>query len=122
MSYIVINVKDVEAKQIMGGPIRPVVNPETVGSKNMVFALGVFDPGEGLVPHVHPESEEVYYVTQGRGTVYVGEVKNETPIEADMALYIPPGTVHAVRNTGEERLEIAFFIAPGKESSKEVNT
>ena len=120
MPFKVIKVEDVEAQEILGGPIKPVVNAETVGSENMVFALGVFDPGEGLVTHIHPESEEVYYVTKGRGTVYVGEEKKEMPIEADVALYIPPGTVHGVRNTGDERLEIAFFVAPGKEPSKRV--
>jgi len=120
MSFKVIKVRDVEAEKILGGPIKPVVNAETVGSENMVFALGVFDPGEGLVPHIHPESEEVYYVTKGSGTVYVGEEKKEMPIEPDVALYIPPGTVHGVRNTGDERLEIAFFVAPGKEPSKRV--
>jgi len=120
MSFNVIKVGDVKAVKILGGPIKPVVNAETVGSKNMVFALGVFDPGEGLVPHIHPESEEVYYVTKGSGTVYVGEEKKEMPIEADVALYIPPGTIHGVRNTGDKRLEIAFFVAPGKEPSKQV--
>ena len=120
MSFRVVRLKDVRTEKILGGPIKPVVNSRTVGSKNLVFAVGVFDLGEGLVPHIHPESEEVYYVIKGKGTVYVGEEKRETPIEPEMALYIPPGTVHAVTNTGTEKLLIAFFVAPGKEPSKVV--
>jgi mannose-6-phosphate isomerase-like protein (cupin superfamily) len=120
MSFKVIRAGDVRTEKILGGPIKPIVNPKTVGSKNLVFALGVFNPGEGLVPHIHPQSEEVYYVIQGKGTVYVGEEREETPIEPEMTLYIPPGTIHAVTNTGEEKLVIAFFVAPGKEPSKEI--
>lgn len=86
-----------------------------------MFALGVFNLGEGRVPHIHPQSEGVYYVTSGRGTVYVGEEKKETAMEADMALYIPPATVLAVRNTGEEKLVMAFFVAPSKEPSKVIS-
>ncbi|MFQ6094577.1 MAG: cupin domain-containing protein [Candidatus Bathyarchaeia archaeon] len=121
MSFKVIRLKDVETEQILGGPIKPVVNPRKVGSKNLVFALGVFNPGEGLVPHIHPQSEEVYYVIKGKGTVYVGEEKKETPIEPEVALYIPPGTIHAVTNTGKEKLLIAFFVAPGREPSEVID-
>ena len=120
MSFKIIKTKDIKAKMILGGPIKPVVNSETVGSKNLVFALGVFNPGEGLVPHIHPESEEVYYVIEGEGTVYVGEERKEIPIEPEIALYIPPGTIHGVKNTGKEKLVVAFFVAPGKEPTKEV--
>lgn len=120
MSFKVIRLSEVKTEKILGGPIKPVVNPKTVGSKNLVFALGVFNVGEGLVPHIHPQSEEVYYVIRGKGTVYVGEERKETPIEPDMTLYIPPGTIHAVKNTGKEKLVIAFFVAPGKEPAKEV--
>jgi len=87
MSFKVIKVNEIKTKKILGGPIKPVVNPKTVGSKNLVFALGVFDVGDGLVPHIHPESEEVYYVIRGRGTVYIGKEKREISIEPDMALY-----------------------------------
>ena len=66
MSFSVIRLKDIKTEKILGGPIKPVVSPKTVGSKNLVFALGVFNLGEGLVPHIHPQSEEVYYVIQGK--------------------------------------------------------
>jgi len=66
MSFKMMKIKDVKSQMILGGPIKPVVTPGTVGSKNLRFALGVFNPNEGLVPHIHPESEEVYYVIEGR--------------------------------------------------------
>jgi len=118
MSFKIIRTRDVKAQMVLGGPIKPVVTPKTVGSKNLRFALGVFNPDEGLVPHVHPESEEVYYVVEGKGTVCIGEERREIPIEPEIALYIPPGTIHGVKNTGKEKLVVAFFVAPGKEPTK----
>ena len=120
MSFKIIRTRDLKAQMILGGPIKPVVTPKTVGSKNLRFALGVFNPDEGLVPHIHPESEEVYYVIEGKGTIYIGEERREIPIEPETALYIPPGTIHGVKNTGKEKLVVAFFVAPGKEPTKEI--
>lgn len=116
----VIRARDVKVEKILGGPIKPIINSKTAGSKNLVFALGVFDSGEELVPHIHPQSEEVYYVLQGKGTVYLGEERKEIQIEPEMALYIPPGTIHAIMNTSQQRLTVAFFIAPGTEPSEEI--
>ena len=120
MSFRIIKIREVKAQKILGGPIKPIVTPSTVGAKNLRFALGVFDPNEGLVPHIHPESEEVYYVIEGKGTVYIGEERKEIPIEPEMALYMPPGTIHGVKNTGKEKLIVAFFVAPGREPAEEV--
>ena len=120
MLFKVIKTGEIGTEKILGGPIKLVVTPETVGAKYLRFALGIFEPGEGLVPHIHPQSEEIYYVTHGKGVVYIGEERRETLIEPEIALYIPPGTIHEVKNTGDKTLVIAFFTAPGKESSKEV--
>ena len=49
---------------------------------------------------------------QGKGTVYISEERKEIPIEPEIALYIPPRTIHDVKNTGKEKLVVAFFVAP----------
>jgi len=120
MSFKVFKTSDIEAQVILGGPIKRVVNAQTAGAQHLLFSLGVFEPGQGLKDHIHPISEEVYFVVEGRGTVFIGEKRMEISIEPGMALYIPPGTIHGVKNTGCERLVIAFFVAPGREPTKEV--
>lgn len=121
MSVKVLKVSQVKAEKVLGGPIKRLITPET-GSKKVILALGLFDPGEGLKPHIHPESEEIYYVIKGKGTVYAGEKRLKVPIEPETALYVPPGTIHYVTNDGKERLEIAFFVSPGTEPTKEVGS
>lgn len=120
MPVKVLRLDEVEAKQILGGPIKVMFNPETAGTRHLRFAVGYFGPGEGLNMHIHPESEEVYYVIEGRGIVYIGEEKRAMEVGRGVAVYLPAGTVHGVRNTGAERLVVAFFVAPGREPSQEV--
>ncbi len=119
MSVKIVRKDEAKVKTILGGPIRVYATPETVGSKNIVFVLGSFKPGEGLVPHDHPESEEIYHVIEGNGTVYAGEEKKEIPIESGIVLYIPAGVQHHVKNTGNETLVIGFSLSPGTEEARE---
>jgi len=117
MSVKVLKLGEVEPIKALGGTLKRMFNPETVGTKNMTFSVGYFAPGEGLKPHLHPESEEVYYVVRGEGIVLIGEERKPLPIDPDTAIYIPPGKIHGVKNSGEDRLVICFFVAPGKEKS-----
>ena len=115
-----LKLDEVEAKTVLGGPIKIMFNPDTADTRYLTFSVGYFDPGDGLAAHIHPESEEVYYVIKGNGTVYAGEERKPIKVEADTAIYIPPKTVHGVENTGSEKLVVAFFVAPGKEKSEVV--
>ena len=118
MSVKIIKLEEAEMKMAMGGTLKILLTPENAGTKNFRFIMGYFAPGEYLRAHLHSESEEVYYVIGGQGTVYVGKEQRAVPVEPGMALYIPPGTIHRVINTGKDRLLIAFFVTPGKEPSE----
>jgi mannose-6-phosphate isomerase-like protein (cupin superfamily) len=114
----IIRLDEAETRKALGGTLKVLFTPETANTQFSRCSMGYFSPGEQLAPHIHPESEEVYYVIQGHGTVYLGEELKEIPVEPHMGLYVPPGLVHGVKNTGDERLLIAFFVAPGKEASQ----
>ncbi|MEM1546236.1 MAG: cupin domain-containing protein [Candidatus Methanomethylicia archaeon] len=117
MSIRIIDVNTVKIEKRLGGPIKRVF----AGISNkLLFSIGVFNPGEGLNPHIHPESDEVYYVLEGEGTVHIGSEGKEYPVNAGLALYIPAGTIHSVTNTSNKMLKIAFFVAPGTEPPIEV--
>lgn len=114
----IIRLDEATTRKALGGTLKVLFTPETANTQFSRFSMGYFSPGEQLAPHIHPESEEIYYVIQGRGTVYLGEELQEIPVEPHVGLYVPPGMVHGVKNTGDERLLIAFFVAPGKEASQ----
>ncbi|MCX8189406.1 MAG: cupin domain-containing protein [Nitrososphaeria archaeon] len=110
----ILNSKKVRAEKILGGPIKPLISNKDV-SMNQEFALGIFRPKQGLYFHKHPNSEEIYYVISGKGTVFIGNERDEIKINEGDVLYIPANTPHGVTNTGRKRLIIAFFVSPGKE-------
>ena len=113
MSVVLKRFEETDAKTVRGGTIRSFFTKKTVGTENLTYVMGDFVPGEGLDPHIHEEQEEVYYCVSGKGTVWYGEDQKETPIEPGVGLWIPRGTKHAIRNTGSEKLIMAFFLAPG---------
>ena len=114
MSVISLNLKNIRIVKALGGPLKPIISNEST-SKNQEFAIGMFKPKEGLYPHAHINSEEIYFVLSGRGTVFIGKEKKPMKVSEDDVLYIPPGIVHGVTNTGKKKLLIAFFVSPGKQ-------
>jgi len=116
----VLKLEEAQLKEILGGPIKVMFTPDT-GTKHLRFSVGYFDPGQGLDLHIHPESEEVYYIIEGKGTVYSGEEKKATQVDRNTAVYISPRTIHGIRNTSSSgKLIVGFMVAPGKEPSQKV--
>jgi len=117
MSVKIIDVKRIGVVRILGGSIKRVF----VGgadSNRLDFALGVLEPGEYLKKHYHPNSDEVYFVLEGEGKLYIED--REEDLRPNRAVLIPSKVIHGVKNTGSSKLVIAFFTAPGTEELVEV--
>ena len=71
-------------------------------------------------PHYHPRTEEIYYITHGRGRIIIeGEARELKPGDA---VAIPPGKRHKLWNTGSETLRLLCCCAPAYEHSDTVLT
>ena len=68
-------------------------------------------PKETVRPaHSHPDGEELLYIVHGNGCVYIdGEI---TPIRAGSLVLFEKGSIHMVRNTGDEELKVVCVFAP----------
>ncbi len=55
-------------------------------------------------------SSEVYYILQGKGTMFIDEEKKE--IEKGDAVYIPPNAVQWISNTSKEEIIILCMVEP----------
>jgi len=113
MSIRIFELEKILTKIVLGGPIKLVTSNDEDGTKNQLVAFGVFQPGEGLYPHLHPKSEEIYYVVKGQGTVFVKDQKTPMPIKTNQIIHIPANTPHCVTNTSQDDLLIAFIMTPG---------
>jgi mannose-1-phosphate guanylyltransferase/mannose-6-phosphate isomerase len=66
-------------------------------------------PGESVPPHVHDNEEQTYWIIKGIGKIRLGN--EEYDVCGGQAVYIPLGTEHTIKNTGQEPLEYVFFAA-----------
>lgn len=80
------------------------------GSERLVVTWVEVPVGSAQRAHVHDESEQVYVIIRGRGTMTVGNEQTEVH-EGDLVL-VPPKTSHAIANEGDETLIYTSSTAP----------
>src|SRR5262245_8283595 len=73
----------------------------------VLMALG---PGEEIGEEIHPSTDQFVRVEEGKGVVSIDG--QDTRIESDMAILIPAGTRHTIRNTGKKPLQLYTLYAP----------
>jgi mannose-6-phosphate isomerase-like protein (cupin superfamily) len=76
----------------------------------MSITLVDAEPGSRQAPHEHPDSTQVYLVIAGAGRMLVGG--EEADVDAGTMICIPPGTSHAIHNTGTQRLTYVSATTP----------
>jgi mannose-6-phosphate isomerase-like protein (cupin superfamily) len=75
----------------------------------------ILEPDEAPPLHVHEDAEQVFYILEGEGRMTVGRDRPDA-VELRVGDFVrtPPGTPHAVLNTGSSRfvyLSIDCFTA-----------
>jgi len=80
------------------------------GIKELLFTHAIIYPHSQTDYHAH-DRPELIYIVYGRG-VSICEGK-EIAIEPDMALWVPAGEMHQIRNTGDESMKLATVFVPG---------
>jgi mannose-6-phosphate isomerase-like protein (cupin superfamily) len=93
-----------------GSTIRELMHPAVHGNKNQSLAEAIIAVGEKTQLHRHLQSEELYHITAGHGLMQLGEER--FAIGPGDTVAIPPGTPHAVENSGDEPLRILCCCAP----------
>ena len=78
--------------------------------KQMQLVLMSLKPGEEIGAEVHDDRDQFFRVEQGEGEVLIDD--NTTKIKADMAIIVPAGARHNVRNTGKGALKVYTLYAP----------
>lgn len=103
MPIRVLELDQVPAEIVRGASVRVVVSPADEGVKQTLLSVGVFEPGQTLVPHLHESSEEIYLCLEGKGTFYHGKEMTPVPLKPGTVVFVPPNTLHSTRNTGDEK-------------------
>ena len=83
---------------------------ETEGS--YVVLVGTFPPGEPGPPlHLHPHTDEAFYVADGEATFQLGD--RELRVTPGGFVFVPRGTAHTVWNSGDGPVRGLIVISPG---------
>ena len=77
---------------------------------HMQLVLMSLAPGEELGEEVHQTTDQFFRVEEGKGEVVIDG--RETRIESDIAIIVPAGTRHNVRNTSHKPLRFYTLYAP----------
>jgi mannose-6-phosphate isomerase-like protein (cupin superfamily) len=93
-----------------GSEIRELMHPARHGNRAQSLAEAKVAPGMRTALHRHAATEEIYYITQGRGRMTLGAATFE--VGPGDAVCIGPGTAHCIENTGNEALRILCACAP----------
>lgn len=90
-----------------GSQIREFLNPGNSPLLNQSLAEATLAPGQCTQAHFHPLAEEIYFITQGAGTIRIGDETRE--VGARDAVAIPRGQKHQICNHGD--LDLIFLCA-----------
>jgi mannose-6-phosphate isomerase-like protein (cupin superfamily) len=93
-----------------GSEIRPLIDRTTSRVELCSLAEETLPPGAAVGRHFHAATEEVYYITAGRGRMTVGSETRE--VGPGDAVYIPRGAAHTLANTGAEPMTILLVCGP----------
>lgn len=77
---------------------------------HLQLVLMTLEPGEGIGEEVHEESDQFFRVEEGKGVVLIDG--HETRIESGVAILVPAGARHNIRNTGHKPLKVYTLYAP----------
>jgi len=96
-----------------GSEIRELLAYRNSCIRNQTLAEARLPAGSSTVAHHHVETEEIYYVLEGRGRMRVGDETRD--VGPGDAIAIPPGAVHQMTNPGTGVLKFLCCCAPGYE-------
>ena len=89
------------------GFVHRLADRDLTGDPDCEFAVGVYRmaPGMRHPAHLHASSAEFYYVLSGTALFTIGA--ESFTAGAGTAMYIPPGTPHAI-STDESEMELIY--------------
>ena len=79
-------------------------------ARKMQLVLMALKPGEEIGEEVHKDRDQFFRVETGKGEIWIDGAR--TKIESDMAMIVPAGARHNVKNTGDKPLKVYTIYAP----------
>jgi mannose-6-phosphate isomerase-like protein (cupin superfamily) len=113
----IAEVKWLEFPNHHGGALsKPLVMPDTAGSKHLDYRISMYQPKAHVALHSHKVQEQVYHVIEGEGLMTIdGEAH---VVRKHDFIFLPPGVEHAIENTGTSDLIFIVVTSPVSDDAK----
>lgn len=90
------------------------VDPKNGGSRHLVLGTETIPSGGQIARHKHIGQDEIVLIQTGSARVWLGTEQRD--VHAGSVVFIPSETWIALKNTGDENINLAFvFSTPGFE-------
>lgn len=99
-------VDDIEGRTEKNAKFRRVLYT----GKNMQLVLMALRAGDEIGEEVHHDRDQFFRLEKGKGEVWIDGVK--TKINSGMAIIVPAGARHNVKNVGKKPLKLYTLYAP----------
>lgn len=90
--------------------IREIMAPQNSRIERQSLAEATLRPGAETQAHLHPNTEEIYYILSGEGWMAIEQERRR--VGPGDAIGIPAGRRHQIRNVGESDLVLLCCCAP----------
>lgn len=77
---------------------------------NLQLVLMSLEPGEEIGEEVHEHTDQFFRVEEGKGSIVIDG--KESWIDDDMAVVVPAGARHNLKNVGSKTLKLYTLYAP----------
>ena len=110
LSPKVVAPEDVPMIQGYCGLVWELIDTKNTEAQKLNLALISVDKGRSAQPHLHRNTEELYYILEGQGEVSIDS--NKYDVVDGYVVFIPPGYEHTIRNTGDSVLRLLAINSP----------
>jgi quercetin dioxygenase-like cupin family protein len=83
--------------------INDLVMDRSEATTSEVFIV-VLNPGEAPPLHQHDDTEQIFYILEGKGRLDIGEDRQNFSVKPGDVVRIPPSTLHSIQCQGDSTL------------------
>ena len=94
--------------------IKVLFAPDKEGVEELTFSHAILPPNGRTDYHLHDRPELIYVVSGVGVCVCEG---GQTPVQEDVALWVPAGEMHQLLNSGDVPLKLATVFVPAYTAS-----
>ena len=97
--------------KLPGRTVYPMVGYDGIKSNKMAFGIAELPPKSKMAPHKHIDEEEIIFIYEGFGKLYVGDdITRE--VEPGTVIVAPRGVNHNIENESKNIMKWVWVFNP----------